>query len=147
MRIVRVKENRIKDVKALSQKYEFEVNRDWDNLLNGKETEIYILVDKGRTIGFTGLIHNDWNETLQILDIFIDPEIRNRGYGIQAISFLLGNAKRMHRYRCIIAEAPAKDNIDKFYAKLGFRKCGYNDRYYTNDDNGDIAIFMSYDLR
>ncbi len=52
----------------------------------------------------------------------------------------------MKGYRSVIAEAPAKDGIDKFYAKLGFRKCGYNDRYYTNRDNGGIAIFMSCDL-
>ncbi len=147
MNMIRVTSDNIKFIKELSQRYGFEVNRNWDKLLNEKDTEIYGLSERGRIIGFTGLIHNDWNETLQVLDIFIDPEARNKGYGKYIIDFLLNKAKGMDGYRCIIAEAPAKDGIDKFYGKLGFRKCGYNDRYYTNDDNGDIAVFMSYDLK
>jgi len=116
-------------------------------LANDMDIEVYAITENGKIIGFTGLIHNDWNETLQVLDIFVDPAMRKKGYGKQAMNFLLSKAKHMKKYRCIIAEAPAKDGIDKFYAKLGFRKCGYNDRYYTNESNGDIAIFMSYDLR
>ncbi len=147
MRIIKVKSSTgIKVIKELNYKYKFEINRDYEVLLKDNNTEIYELTDKKRIIGFSGLIHNDWNETLHVLNIFIDPEFRNKGYGKYIINFLINKAKRMDKYRCIIAEAPAKDYIYKFYAKLGFRKCGYNDRYYTNENNGDIAIFMSYDL-
>ena len=147
MNLIKVTSNNIEDVKELSQKYNFEINRNWDKLIDEKDVEIYLLVEKEEVIGFTGLIHNDWNETLQILDIFIDPKYRSKGYGKFAINSLLDKAKIMNKYRCVIAEAPAKDGIDKFYSELGFRKCGYNDRYYTNENNGDIAIFMSYDLK
>ncbi|MGC8662731.1 MAG: GNAT family N-acetyltransferase [Candidatus Micrarchaeia archaeon] len=59
-------------------------------------------------MGFTGLIHYNWNDTLQILDVFVDPLARGKGYGRQIINFLLSKARRMKGYRSIIAEAPAK---------------------------------------
>lgn len=144
--IRRVRFNDINGIRALSAKYKFEPNRNWNQIYLDKDVEIYVIINKGKIVGFTGLVHQTWNETLQILDIFVAPNLRKLGIGGIAINFLLDKAKRMRSYRCIIAESPSKDGIDRFYAKLGFRKCGYNDRYYTNRDNGDIAIFMSYDL-
>lgn len=146
IRIRSARFNDINNIKALSAKYNFEPNRNWNQLYLDKDVEIYTITNKGNFIGFTGLIHQNWNRTLQILDIFINPHLRKMGIGGIAINFLLNRAKRMNNYRCIIVEAPAKDGIDKFYAKFGFRKCGYNDRYYTNNNDGNIAIFMSYDL-
>ncbi|MGC8538932.1 MAG: GNAT family N-acetyltransferase, partial [Candidatus Micrarchaeia archaeon] len=144
--IRRARSSDIKSIEMLNQRYNFELNRDWKKLATDKNTEIYVAIDSGKIVGFTGLIHYNWNDTLQILDVFVDPLARGKGYGRQIINFLLSKARRMKGYRSIIAEAPAKEGIDKFYAKLGFRKCGYNDRWYTNRGNGDIAIFMSYDL-
>ena len=48
-------------------------------------------------------------------------------------------------YRCLIAEAPSLNPVKNLYEKVGFRKCGYNDRYYSNDGE-EICIWMSLDL-
>ncbi len=106
---------------------------------------MYVLVENKKIIGFTGLIYHKWNNTLKISDIFIIPEYRKKGYGFKLIEFLVSRAKRTN-YRCIIAEAPSLSNAPKFYKRAGFRKCGYNDRYYFNFGK-EIALWYSYDLK
>ena len=136
-----------KTIKALSRKYDFERNRDWKGVMKAKGNEMFVLVEDKRIVGFTGLVRNDWNETLQVLDIFVEPGLRKQGAGRKMVEFLKKRAHAMNKYRCLIAEAPALDGTDRFYRKCGFRRCGYNDRYYSNTNPMDIAVWMSYDLR
>lgn len=126
----------IKEIKRISEKYKFG--------LQGSK-EMYVLVEDKAIIGFTGLICYKWNNTSRISDIFIDPRYRKKGYGIKLIKFLINRAKRTD-YRCIIAEAPSLSNAPKLYEKAGFRKCGYNDRYYSNSGK-EVALWYSYDLK
>ena len=125
-----------KEIKKISKKYKFG--------LQGSK-EVYVLVENKKIIGFTGLVHHKWNNTLKISDIFIIPEHRKRGYGLKLVKFLISRAKRTN-YRCIIAEAPSLGNAPKLYKKARFRRCGYNDRYYSNSAK-EIALWYSYDLK
>ncbi len=136
MKIKRANFKNIKEIKKISKKYKFG--------LQGSK-EMYVLVENKKIIGFTGLIYHKWNNTLKISDIFIIPEYRKKGYGFKLIEFLVSRAKRTN-YRCIIAEAPSLSNAPKFYKRAGFRKCGYNDRYYFNFGK-EIALWYSYDLK
>jgi N-acetylglutamate synthase-like GNAT family acetyltransferase len=136
----------LKTVIAISRKNRFEVMRDWKDAISSENSEMFLLVDGKMIRGFTGLIYHDWNRTIQVMDVFLEPDLRGRGMGIKLIKFLVSRARRQsNRYRCLIAEAPAIGGIDKFYRKAGFRKCGYNDRYYANGGK-NIAIWMSLDL-
>jgi ribosomal protein S18 acetylase RimI-like enzyme len=126
----------IKEIKKISKKYKFG--------LQGSK-EMYVLVQNEKIIGFTGLIDQKWNNTLKISDIFIVPRCRKRGHALKLINFLINKASRTN-YRCIIAEAPSLGNALKLYEKAGFRKCGYNDRYYSNSAK-EIALWYSYDLK
>jgi len=45
----------------------------------------------------------------------------------------------------LIAEAPSLNPVLILYLKNGFRICGFNDRYYSNDGK-EIALFLSYDF-
>lgn len=45
-----------------------------------------------------------------------------------------------------MAEALSLSNTPKLYKKAGFRKCGYNDRYYSNSGK-EIALWYSFDLK
>ena len=130
-------------IKHLSKKYNFEQGREWKEAISHKNSEMFLLIQRGTVIGFTGLIHNAWNNTAQILDIFTAPPYRKQGLGLTAINFLVDKAKRKG-YRCITAEAP-DSHVVLFYKKAGFRKCGYNDRYYSNIGK-PIATWMSLDL-
>jgi len=132
-------------VTRISKKYRFETGRNWKELLSSKTTEMFLLIEGEKVAGLTGLIHYDWNGTLQILDIFVTPEYRRKGFGLRAINFLISKAKKT-KCRCLIAEAPSLNPVVTLYKTAGFRKCGYNDRYYSNRGK-EIALWMSLDLR
>ncbi len=136
MKRIKANNKNLKELKKISKKYDF--------VFQGAK-EMYILIENKKIIGFTGLIHHKWNNTLQISDIFIIPEHRKKGLGLKLIKFLINKTKKT-RYRCIIAEAPSLGNAPKLYKKAGFRKCGYNDRQYSNKDK-EIALWYSYDLK
>jgi len=136
MKINKADTKELEEIKRISGKYNFG--------LQGSK-EMYVLIKNNKIIGFAGLIYKNWNNTLQISDIFIIPEQRKKGYGLKLINYLINKAKKTN-YRCIIAEAPSLSNALKLYEKAGFRKCGYNDRYYSNDGK-EIALWYSYDLK
>jgi len=132
-------------VTRISKKYRFEIGRNWKELLSSKTAELFLLVEDATVVGLTGLIHHDWNSTLQILDIFVIPKYRRKGFGLRAINFLISKANKTE-YRCLIAEAPSLNPVVALYKSAGFRKCGHNDRYYSNGGK-EIALWMSLDLR
>ncbi len=132
-------------IKAISEEFNFELNRDWKNLICSKTSEMFLLVDKQEVVGFAGLIYHKWNNTIQISNIFVNPEHRRQKLGSALVNFLIERAKKTS-YRCIIAEAPSLNSVVKLYKKAGFRKCGYNDRYYSNSGK-EIVFWMSFDLR
>lgn len=131
----------IEILKEISRQYDFEPNRDWEGLV--KDHQMYMLVDED-VIGFTGLIEYKWNRTLQISNIFVKPEHRGKGLAQKLVEHLISQAEKTVN-RCLIAEAPSNNSVVKLYEKTGFRKCGYNDRYYNNTGE-PMAYWMSYDL-
>ena len=135
----------LKEIKSLSKQFNFEVNRDWKELISSKNSKMFILIENNMIIGFSGLINFDWNNTIQISNVFIHPNYRGQGLGLELINYDIEQAKKTD-FRCLIAEAPSLNSIKKLYEKAGFRKCGYNDRYYSNHES-EVCIWMSYDLK
>jgi len=131
-------------IRTLNEKFKFETGRDWKRLISSKNSEMFVLVSGGSVIGFTGLIRYDWNNTLQILNIFIEPHHRRKGLGFALVKFLVERSRKTS-YRCLIAEAPSLNVVVDLYKKAGFRQCGYNDRYYSNSGK-EIALWMSLDI-
>ncbi len=126
----------IQEIKKISKKYKFD--------LQGSK-EMYVLLQNKEIIGFSGLISQKWNNTLRVSDIFIIQRERKKGYALKLIDFLIGRAKKT-TCRCLIAEAPSLSNAPKLYKGAGFRKCGYNDRHYSNSAK-EIAWWYCYDLK
>lgn len=87
---------------------------------------MFLLVENKKIIGFTGLAYHDWNNTLQILEIFVDPEHRERWLDLKLVNFLIHKAKKI-KYRCLIAKAPSLSHVTGLYKKAEFRKYSYND--------------------
>ena len=73
------------------------------------------------------------------------PDYRGHGLGLKLIEYIINKSKKM-KYRCLIAEAPSLNYVVELYKKSGFRKCGYNDKYYSNRGE-EICIWMSLDLK
>lgn len=121
-----------------------EKNRDWNKLISGPETEMYVYEDERTVVGFTGVRFEDWNNSTWIINIFVHPDFRRKGIGSSLLDYLIAKVKET-KYRTIMAEAPSKSSVIDLYEKVGFRKCGYNDRYYTNEGK-EKAIFYSFDL-
>ena len=145
---MRIRKATLKDlqkIKQLSKKFSFELDRDWKELISSKNSEMFLLINNEDIIGFTGLIYYKWNNTIQISNIFVNPKFRGQGLGLRLVNFLIDKAKKT-KYRCLISEAPSLNPVVNLYKKTGFRKCGYNDRYYSNSGK-EIALWMSIDLK
>lgn len=144
---MRIRKAKLKDlprIKKISKDFKFELNRDWKNLVNSSNSKMFLAVENNKILGFTGLIYHKWNNTVQISNIFVNPEYRGKGLGLKLVNFLVKKVKKT-KYRCLIAEAPSLNPVVKLYKKAGFRKCGYDDRYYSNKGK-EIALWMSIDL-
>lgn len=135
----------LNNVQNISKKYDFETKRDWKNMILSENTEFYLAIQNDKLIGFTGLIYHEWNKLVQISNIFIHPDYRSQGLATKLIQHIIQKAKNSS-YRCLLAEAPSLNPVKKLYEKIGFRKCGYNDRYYSNNGK-EICIWMSLDIK
>jgi N-acetylglutamate synthase-like GNAT family acetyltransferase len=144
MNIKKAKIENLKEIESLNKKH-FHENRDFKEILENKDDYFFIAEDKDKIIGFSGMHFNDWNNTARIIDIFVIPEYRGKGCSDELIKKIKSEAKKL-KVRTIIAEAPSLNNALATYLRNGFRVCGFNDRYYSNDAK-EIAIFLSFDVK
>ena len=134
----------LSEIERLNEKYFKEV-RDFKKIIEGKNDLFFIIKENKKIIGFGGIHVFHWNNTARIIDIFIHPDYRKKGFGNMMLSKIKEEAK-VSGVRTIIAEAPSLNSVLIVYLKNHFRICGFNDRYYTNDGK-EIAIFLSYDVK
>ena len=133
----------VEELNDVNKKY-FGEHRDYNDEVKSKDNLIFIMKDKNKIIGISGLRINNWNNTGWVFNIFVRPDSRKNGLGSILIQRVINEAKK-NNLRCLLAEAPSKGNASFLFKKMGFRKCGYNDRYYSNDLD-EIAEFYSLDL-
>lgn len=143
MNIRKAKSADIKTVEALNNKY-FQERRDFREVIENKDNSFLVAEEEGKIVGFSGIRVFKWNNTARIIDIFVQPNHRGKGYANQFIKKIKMDAKKA-KVRTIIAEAPSLNSVLLVYLKNGFRICGFNDRYYSNKAK-EIAIFLSFDI-
>lgn len=144
MSITKATINNFSEVEKLNKKY-FKEIRDFKKIIEGENDLFFVIKENKKIIGFGGIHIFHWNNTAKIIDIFIHPDYRRKGFGKKMILKIKQEAKNAG-VRTIIAEAPSLNSILIVYLKNGFRICGFNDRYYTNNGK-EIAIFLSYDMK
>jgi N-acetylglutamate synthase-like GNAT family acetyltransferase len=133
-----------KKIVSLNKKYFHEI-RNFKEILENKNKHFFVAEEKNQIIGFSGLHHLSWNNSSMIIDIFIRPDCRGKGYANLFIKRIKTIGKKLG-VRTIMAEAPSLNSVLPVYLKNGFRVCGFNDRYYANNAK-EIAIFLSFDLK
>lgn len=133
----------LKEIESLNNKF-FHEKRNFKEIIENKNNNFFVAKEKKIIVGFSGIHHFRWNNTAQIIDIFIHPDYRGKGYANQFIKKIKIISKKL-KVRTIIAEAPSLNNVLAVYLKNGFRICGFNDRYYCNDAK-EIALFLSCDI-
>ena len=143
MKILRATIKDLPEINRLNIKY-FKEIRDFKKIIESSHDYFYVGVEDNKIIGFSGFHYYAWNNSASVIDIFIHPDFRKKGYGSQLIKKIIKEAKVV-KARAIMAEAPSLSNALTAYLKNGFRICGFNDRYYDNTGR-EIAIFLSKDL-
>lgn len=144
MKICKAKSSDVKIIDSLNKQYFGEKGRNWLQLIKSDNSEIFVLEDKNKIIGWTGIIVYRWNNTARIIDIFIHPSKRKKGLGKTLVQHIKQYAQKK-KVRSLIAEAPSLNSVLSLYLKSGFRICGYNDRYYDNKGK-EMAVFLSFDF-
>jgi N-acetylglutamate synthase-like GNAT family acetyltransferase len=143
MKIRKAKLADLSEINKLNKKY-FQEIRDFKSLLESTKDTLIVLEEKKEIIAFSGIHLNSWNNTGRIIDIFVHPDYRRQGLAGKLVQEVISLAKKQ-KVRTLIAEAPSLNPVLKLYKKNGFRKCGYDDRYYSNGAK-EIAIFLSFDF-
>jgi len=141
-----IRPTKISDFKQINQLNEefFHEIRDFKALLKNKDDFLIVIEDNKKIVAFSGAHLNKWNKTARVIDIFVHPDSRRHGLGSKLIKELILISKKW-KVRSLIAEAPSLNPVLSLYLKNGFRVCGYNDRYYSNDAK-EIALFLSFDF-
>jgi len=133
----------IDDLSTLNKEF-FGESRDYTEEINSDDTEVYVFRKDNKIVGISGVKKNSWNGTGWLLNIFVHPDYRKQGIASNLVKNMI-DISRENGFRCLVAEAPSDSNAPALFKNLNFRKCGYNDRHYSNKP-GEIAEFWSYDL-
>jgi ribosomal protein S18 acetylase RimI-like enzyme len=118
--------------------------RDQEALLaDWHHRDCFLIADTQEIAGYLTMSARDWHKTGWVADLVVAPEYRRRGLATQLLQAGLTWA-RQEGLRRLIVEAQTKNYpAIRFLERQGFSFCGYNDRYYVNQD---IAIFFVLNL-
>jgi streptothricin acetyltransferase len=104
--------------------------------------------DRRRVIGLLEVERERWNNSGWVWNLVVDREYRRRGLGRKFVRRAVEWGRKLG-LRALILETQ-NNNVDacRFYQAMGFRLCGINDHYYTNDDlaKGEVALFWVCEL-
>jgi GNAT superfamily N-acetyltransferase len=108
------------------------------------DCEAFLIADSdGQIQGYLGLARAPVAETGWIADFAIDRRWRRQGVGSALFSKAVALARELS-WRRLIVELQSKNYpAIAFCQKHGLAYCGYNDRYYANQD---IALFFGLNL-
>ena len=105
--------------------------------------EAYAVFDgTEKPVAFLELDFEEWNSRVRITQLLVDENKRRKGYGKALVDF----AKRValeRDYRIVVLETQSNNvNAIDFYFSQGFRFCGSNIYFYSNDDIGENEVML-----
>jgi len=108
-----------------------------------------IVEDGSRAVAFVDVEWQRWRNAAFVWNILIDRAQRRQGLGMQLMQRIVDWA-RGAGLRAIVCETQT-NNIAacRFYQKSGFRLCGVDDHFYSNEDIAvkEVALFWWYEIR
>lgn len=139
----------MKQIAKLNKKYSHETGRDYKAYLSSVDTLFLVAEEENRVIGFSSISLEKWNNSTWVNQIVVAPKFRRKGYASKMIRKMVAWAKKKDIRVVLVESQIGNVAATNFCIKNGFRICGYNDRYYTNQptDTNEIALFLSQDLR
>jgi len=118
-----------------------EYPRGSDELIENWQQQAGFLVDEvdGEVRGYIDVQLQPWQGMGWVANLVVEPAYRRRGIAAALIRHA-GQWARGQSLQGMVVEATTKNYpAICLYQKLGFRFCGFNDHYYTNQD---IALFF-----
>ncbi len=110
---------------------------------------LYLVVEQaGRLIAMLDVERERWRDTAMVWNIMVDRHHRQQGLGQELIHRAITWA-RQNRLRALVLETQTNNYpACCFYLKCGFKLCGIDDHFYSNDDIGakEVALFWWYEL-
>jgi ribosomal protein S18 acetylase RimI-like enzyme len=120
--------------------------RDTDGLIdNWRRGECFLTAhEDAEVVGFLDMTIQPWNMTGWVNNLVVAKPHRRRGIGTVLLRSALRWGQEMHLLKVVTETQTKNYPAIKFYQKNAFSFCGYNDRYYVNQD---IALFFVQPLR
>ena len=149
MKIRETSRGDLRQIAKLNKEYLHEAGKDYEAYIGSVDTLFLVAEEENRVIGFSSISLEKWNNSTWVNQIVVAPKFRRKGYASKMIREMIVWAKKKD-VRVVLVESQTGNVVaTNFYIKNGFRICGYNDRYYTNQptDTNEIALFLSQDLR
>lgn len=139
----------LKQIVELNEKYLHETGRDYEAYIGSVDTLFLVAEDENRVVGFSSISLEKWNNSAWVNQIVVEPKFRRKGFASKMIRKMVAWANKKNARVVLVESQIGNVAATNFYIKNGFRICGYNDRYYTNQptNTDEIALFLSQDLR
>lgn len=107
-----------KHLKSLSLE---EKTEDYVSRISSQSEEIYVSEENGVLNGFISFIRNTRPKTFELLQIYVKPQMKNRGIGKKLIAFLENLAKTDKIVELFLWVIKGNEEALSFYEKMGFR--------------------------
>lgn len=98
----------------------------------------------GKPIGYVSLDLNMGANTTWVTELVVDRQLRRQGIGSALMLAALEWGMNMGSQNLVLEMQPKNYPAIRLAQKLGFELCGYNDRFYANQE---IGIFFGRTLR
>lgn len=110
----------------------------YNELIHNRFARYSVIQVNGRVVGYCGL----WLllDEAHITNIAIHPDYRGRGLGEALLSHMMRRAKEWGADKMTLEVRVSNTVAQRLYKKLGFEPSGIRPRYYT--DNQEDAIIM-----
>lgn len=134
--------------KQIGYRYDLdELARTRQRLEEGESLQL-VAERAGRLIAIVEVEPEHWRNTAIIWVLFVDANHRGQGLGRRLFERALAWARR-NDVRALVLETQT-NNVPalRFYQRLGFRVCGLDTQFYTNQDvaKREVALFLYYDV-
>ncbi len=117
----------------------------------GQGDGLYVVAEDrtaGRLAALLDVERERWRDTATVWNILIDRAYRRQGLGRELIGRAIAWA-RSQDLRGLMLETQTNNwAACSFYQAMGFKLCGLDDHFYSNDDIGvqEVALFWWYEL-
>lgn len=130
------------DIVRLPRSMQVNYPRELDELLEHWEQKDCFFVVRNmqdQTVGFIDAQPQPWQSTLWVSNLMVERKFRRQGVGTLLLDSARGWAVEQQLYKIMLELQTKNHPAITFAQKLGFKFCGYNERYYPN---GDITLYF-----